>query len=149
MPPHERCGTGQNPRPSKPGSTSIHVDGLPATTAPAATCRWRQFNGRAASAGLEVSARQEGRSGNVKLVVTNRGTATTRLTVSDAYGKDHPKSHALKPGARFTTSVNTRHAGNWYDLSVTSDQDSGFLRRLCGHVETGRASTSDPAIIAG
>ena len=36
----------------------------------------------------------------------------------------------------------------WYDLSVTSDQDDAFLRRLAGHVETGRPSTSDPAIAA-
>jgi phospholipase C len=29
---------------------------------------------------------------------------------------------------------------------VTSAEDAGFLRRTAGHVETGRVSTSDPAI---
>ncbi|SDI20184.1 phosphocholine-specific phospholipase C [Nonomuraea jiangxiensis] len=109
----------------------------------------RQFKGGVGSEGLEVSTRHEGRSGHVKVVVTNHGTAAVRLSVADAYGKDHPKPHALKPGATFTTTVDTQHADNWYDISVTSDQDATFLRRLCGHVETGRAGTSDPAIITG
>jgi phospholipase C len=36
-------------------------------------------------------------------------------------------------------------SNGWYDLSVTADRDGAFLRRFAGHVETGRASTSDPA----
>ncbi|GII56492.1 phospholipase C, phosphocholine-specific [Planotetraspora thailandica] len=109
----------------------------------------RQFKGGADSTDLEVSTRPEGKSGNVKLVVTNQGNSTVRLTVADAYDEHRPKTHVLKPGKEFITSVNTHHANNWYDISVTSDQDDAFLRRLCGHIETGRASTSDPAIITG
>ena len=36
--------------------------------------------------------------------------------------------------------------GHWYDFVVTSDSDSGFYRRLAGHVETGHASVSDPGM---
>jgi phospholipase C len=45
--------------------------------------------------------------------------------------------------------VHPEHSSDWYDVSLVSDQDGTFLRRLAGHVETGRASTSDPAIITG
>jgi phospholipase C len=34
----------------------------------------------------------------------------------------------------------------WYDFSVTSDADPQWLRRAAGHVETGRASRTDPMI---
>ncbi|AMN44985.1 phosphocholine-specific phospholipase C [Rhodoplanes sp. Z2-YC6860] len=41
---------------------------------------------------------------------------------------------------------NLRKTGFWYDFIVTSDSDSDFERRLAGHVETGRASVSDPGM---
>jgi phospholipase C len=43
-----------------------------------------------------------------------------------------------------TAKVKRSHC--WYDLSVVCEQDGTFLRRLAGHIETGRPSTSDPAI---
>ena len=95
----------------------------------------------------EVSACHDGRSGEVRLTLTNPGAATIRLTVADAYGKERA-THVLRPGGRVVDTVNTCRANGWYDISVTSDRDARFLRRLAGHVETGRPSTSDPAIIA-
>jgi phospholipase C len=41
---------------------------------------------------------------------------------------------------------NLSKTGFWYDFIVTTDSDSGFSRRLAGHVETGRASVSDPGM---
>ena len=37
-------------------------------------------------------------------------------------------------------------ADGWYDMSVTVAAESGYLRRLAGHVETGRPSITDPMI---
>jgi len=37
-------------------------------------------------------------------------------------------------------------SGNWYDISLTSDSDPRYLRRLAGHIEDGNPSVSDPAI---
>ncbi|MDH6130399.1 phospholipase C, phosphocholine-specific [Kitasatospora sp. GP82] len=106
----------------------------------------RQFKGSLAGAGPEVSARHDGNSGQVRLVLTNEGTTPIRLTVTNAYGHEHPTSYRLRPNARAVHTAHTERSHGWYDLSVTSDEDSAFLRRLAGHVETGRASTSDPAI---
>jgi phospholipase C len=101
----------------------------------------RQFRG--GLAGPEVSARPEGRSGNLALVLTNSWTTPVRLTLTDAYGR-RSTSRLLRPGARVVEVVDTRRSGNWYDVSIVSDRDPRFLRRLAGHVETGRPSTSDP-----
>lgn len=91
-----------------------------------------------------MSARQDG--GCVELTLTNTGSATVRLTIADAYGR-RSTTRRLRPGARVVERVDTGRSNDWYDVSVTSDQDPKFLRRLAGHVETGRPGTSDPAIL--
>ena len=37
-------------------------------------------------------------------------------------------------------------SGHWYDLSTITSNDARYLRRFAGHVETGAASITDPAI---
>ncbi|WAL68890.1 phospholipase C, phosphocholine-specific [Amycolatopsis cynarae] len=107
----------------------------------------RQFTGSPLGAGPEVTARHDGESGQVRLVLVNNGATTVRLTVTDAYGNERPETRVLRPGTRVTATVRTERTHGWYDLSVRSDGDAAFLRRLAGHVETGRAATSDPAIL--
>jgi phospholipase C len=104
----------------------------------------RRFRG-GAEAGAEVTARHDGAGEQVRLVLTNGGKTTVRLTVEDAYG-GAPATYPLRPGASATHVVAVRGSHGWYDVSVTSDQDEAFLRRLAGHVETGLPSTSDPAL---
>ena len=53
------------------------------------------------------------------------------------------------PGARTVHTAELERSHGWYDLAVATDDDHLFLRRLAGHVETGRPSTSDPAIATG
>jgi phospholipase C len=95
-----------------------------------------------------VTARHDGKGEQVRLVLTNGSKEPVRLTVKDAYGDAHTAIYRLRPGGSATHSVRPRRSSGWYDLSVTSDHDHAFLRRLAGHVETGRPSTSDPAIDA-
>ncbi|MEV4053653.1 phosphocholine-specific phospholipase C [Amycolatopsis sp. NPDC049688] len=104
----------------------------------------RQFRGGGA-AGPEVSVRPDGRSGNLSLVLTNNGPIPVRLTLTDAYGR-RTTTRVLRPGARAVEVVDTRRSGNWYDVAVGSDHDPRFLRRVAGHLENGRPSTSDPNI---
>ncbi|MFF5205800.1 phosphocholine-specific phospholipase C [Streptosporangium sp. NPDC000396] len=93
----------------------------------------------------EVSARYE--NGDIALVLTNRGGAACGVTVTDAYGTGATASYQLQPGASATHRVPLATSHRWYDLSVTSDADATFLRRLAGHVETGQPSMSDPATL--
>ncbi|MDF9816907.1 phospholipase C, phosphocholine-specific [Streptomyces sp. SPB162] len=107
----------------------------------------RQFAGHAGSRGPEVAATHDGRDGHVRLVLSNPGTTTVTLTVKDGYGHERPATYRLRPGARAVHTAHPRRSHDWYDLTVRSDQDGGYLRRLAGHVETGRPGTSDPAIV--
>ncbi|MBO0517499.1 phospholipase domain-containing protein, partial [Streptomyces beijiangensis] len=52
-------------------------------------------------------------------------------------------------GGKVVRTVDLARTQRWYDLTVVSDKDAGFLRRLAGHVENGRPGVSDPAIITG
>ncbi|MDH6577395.1 phospholipase C, phosphocholine-specific [Kitasatospora sp. MAP5-34] len=103
----------------------------------------RQFKGQAP--GPEVTARQDGGGGSLRLVLSNPGSRPVRLTVQDAYGNDRPAHYQLRPGAQAVHAAHPRGSHGWYDLSVSCDQDNGFLRRLAGHLETGRPGLSDPA----
>ncbi|KAF1055901.1 MAG: Non-hemolytic phospholipase C [Burkholderia gladioli] len=85
-------------------------------------------------------------NGNLTLRLSNRGrTPPVRLTVSNAYS-GATRSVELFPGQRLDEYVDLRGSHGWYDLTVSDGTTAGFLRRFAGHVETGRASTSDPAI---
>lgn len=44
-------------------------------------------------------------------------------------------------------TIDLRAGKRWYDVTVTAEGDSGFLRRFAGHVETGEAGVSDPGTV--
>jgi phospholipase C len=102
----------------------------------------RQFRG----AGVDLTARHDARHEEVEVVLANHGSRSARLTVKDAYEGGRTTVIRLRPGQRTTHTVETRRHHGWYDISVTSDLDGHYLRRLAGHVETGDPSTSDPAV---
>jgi phospholipase C len=108
----------------------------------------RLFRGRT-GAGPELTARHDGASGTVRLTLANHGSTTVRLVVTDGYGHEQPAGYRLRPGGQARHTAHPARSNGWYDLAVTCDQDPGFLRKLAGHVETGRASTSDPALGTG
>ncbi|MET9634745.1 phospholipase domain-containing protein, partial [Lentzea sp. NPDC006480] len=100
----------------------------------------REFKGSAAAA--EVTARQSGC--NLVLRFTNAATATRHLKVANAYGGSI--SVTVQPGRTVTRIIELTKSKRWYDISVVSTEDTGYLRRFAGHVETGAPGVSDPAI---
>ncbi|MYZ39231.1 MULTISPECIES: phospholipase C, phosphocholine-specific [unclassified Streptomyces] len=121
----------------------------------------RTFQGSGTTAGPEVTARHEAHEAHghrssgkdsgaarVVLTLTNASKTDRRLTITNAYGG---KSVTVKvpAGGRVVHPVELDGTKRWYDLTVVSDKDKGFLRRLAGHVENGTPGVSDPAIITG
>jgi phospholipase C len=106
----------------------------------------RQISGTGGAQGAEVSAEHDGHSGVLRLRFVNNGTMPVRLTVHDEYGHAADISVRLQPGATAEHTVATSRTDHWYDVSVTSDRDDAYLRRLAGHVETGSISVTDPAL---
>jgi phospholipase C len=81
--------------------------------------------------------------GSLELVITS--SAAARLTLTSAY--DGQQSHVtVRAGSTVTVTAPSAFGTGWYDVSVTSDTDPRYLRRLAGHVETGRPSVSDPSL---
>jgi phospholipase C len=91
----------------------------------------RSFRG----AGVDVTARNDARHGTLRLGLHNPGKRPVRLTAGRA-------SVRLRPGERATHTVETRHG--WYDVTITSDADPAYRRRLAGRVETGEPGPSEP-----
>lgn len=108
----------------------------------------RTFKGDGKKTGPEVTARHDKTAGRVELTLTNPGSTDCHLTVTQAYG-GAGETFPVRAGATVKKSFDLRASKRWYDLSVTSDTDGTFLRRFAGHVETGEAGVSDPAIITG
>ncbi|MFI1968573.1 phospholipase C, phosphocholine-specific [Streptomyces cinnamoneus] len=106
----------------------------------------RAFRGSGTTAGPEVTARHDARTGRVELTMANAGGTACHLTVTCAYG-GRARTFTVPAGGRVVHAVELRSSKRWYDLSVVSDTDGTFLRRFAGHVENGEAGVSDPAIV--
>ncbi|MGW4210832.1 phosphocholine-specific phospholipase C [Lentzea sp. NPDC004789] len=100
----------------------------------------RSFRGGPAAA--EVTARYSGCE--LVLRFTNAANAVRHLKVTNAYGGTFTVT--VRPGSTVTRTIDLTASKRWYDVSVVSAEDSGWLRRFAGHVETGAPGVSDPAI---
>ncbi|MEV7384540.1 phosphocholine-specific phospholipase C [Streptomyces sp. NPDC091215] len=104
----------------------------------------RTFQGPGKVAGPEVTARPVG--DDIELTLSNKGSGTVKLTLANGYG-GKPCTVTVRAGATVKHTVDLAHSRRWYDVTVTSDADKTFVRRIAGHVENGRPGVSDPAII--
>jgi phospholipase C len=105
----------------------------------------RQFRG-GPSETLEVTQSYDAAAQSLRIVLRNHGTAPLAVAAANAYAAGAAHALTLAPGATVMDSWPIAKANHWYDISVTVAQDPGFLRRLAGHIETGRPSRSDPAL---
>ena len=112
----------------------------------------REFKGDLALAGVgkaqpEVEASYDAVDDRIVLRLRNTGSASCILAVKpNRYCSAAARTHVLGSGASVDDAWSIAGAGHWYDLSITCNADAGYLRRLAGHIETGLASVSDPAI---
>ncbi|MEU4170132.1 phosphocholine-specific phospholipase C [Streptomyces sp. NPDC026665] len=104
----------------------------------------RVFKGANRTAGAEVTARHTGC--DVELTLVNKGAATATLRLTNGYGGPS-RALRVRAGETVKHTVDLAASKCWYDLTVTVDGQTGFLRRFAGHVENGRPGVSDPALI--
>ena len=103
---------------------------------------YREFAGQ----GPDITAEPAGE--NLRLAISNSSRSAVRLTLTSAYDGKHSEV-TVPPRSTVPVIVPTVFGSGWYDVSVTADSGgaaSGYLRRLAGHIETGRPSISDPAL---
>ena len=71
--------------------------------------------------------------------------ATAQVTITDAYTNEKTV-HKLHPGQPLALHWSLVKTYGWYDLTLEVDSDPSFQQRIAGHIETGKDSTTDPAI---
>lgn len=113
----------------------------------------RHFTGNArrvaaaAQPNPEVLAEHLPNSGELRLTLRNTGTgACTFSLVANKYYPATPTSHAVPAKSETTVTLPLSASAHWYDYSLKVTGNTGYSRRLAGHVETGAHSFSDPAI---
>ena len=94
---------------------------------------------------LDVEARYEGEEPAIALEITNLARQACTVSISSGYGGE-TITHDLRAGQSFHERFELGRSFGWYDLTIVTDTDPGFLRRLAGHLENGRDSVSDPAL---
>jgi phospholipase C len=108
----------------------------------------RYFKGSVSSsaAALDVFSQylKEGH-GAIDLNITNVGANRAEVSVMDAYTGDSSQRF-LQPRQTLEAKSVLNQTSGWYDWIITVAGDPTFEYRLAGHVETGKDSTSDPAL---
>ncbi len=84
---------------------------------------------------VETSSVIDAATRTIEIVVVNTGGEPADVTISPlAYGG---AARTLRLAAGETARVPWRAATGWYDLWITVAGDTGFARRLMGHIENG------------
>ena len=96
--------------------------------------------------GLEADCRYVPVRETLEVVVRNEGAAPMLARIANAYAPGDDRVRRLAPGAEMVEAWSIAPMAHWYDVSVTAAEAPGRLRRLAGHIETGRPSHSDPAL---
>jgi phospholipase C len=94
----------------------------------------------------EIAEGYDVANGNLQLRLENIGSARCQFRIVNAYDPDNVIQHLVRGGDNEQLYLDLRNAHGWYDLAITVDTDAAFVRRLAGHVETGKSSMSDPAL---
>jgi phospholipase C len=109
---------------------------------------FRHFAGSAATA-LRVEVHSDHDSGGLRLKLTAPGDRHGRgrdrpviVNVADAYGRDR----RIAVGRAAELTFDTRHAGGWYDIALTTQSDASFAYQLAGRLESAARLTSDPQL---
>jgi phospholipase C len=107
----------------------------------------RTFKGSIAAGGarLDVQSAYDAATQRITLTISNPGPHATAIDVLNDYD-DKTISEHLDAGASVSRRWSLARFDGWYDFLITMAGDAGFEYELAGHLETGKDSTSDPAM---
>jgi phospholipase C len=96
-------------------------------------------------ANLVVRVDYRGQRAGIVLELANTGNSALKVSIVDTY-KNEQTARSLQGGDDTTVQWPLDDSYGWYDLTVKVDQDASFERRIAGHVESGKASMTDPLL---
>jgi phospholipase C len=92
---------------------------------------------------LEVQLRPDPNHRSIRVLMKNKGTLACLATVNNAYSSVAVRQ-SVAPDTTIESVCELNASNGWYDISVTHDTSTSYLRRFAGHLENGKPSTSDP-----
>ncbi|WP_115717369.1 phosphocholine-specific phospholipase C [Gallaecimonas mangrovi] len=103
----------------------------------------RQFAGHPADK-MQAELNQRSQD-SLELVLANHGNTLLEARLENRY-RHQEQRLKLSPGQRKTLTIAIDQDAHWYDLALSLPAKPHFARRWRGHIETGKASYSDPAL---
>jgi phospholipase C len=82
----------------------------------------------------------------LELVLKNTDTQPLSIEITDHAYKSGNHSKVLNVNASSKLVLDLSKSFGWYDFSVKIKGNQVFEQRFAGHVETGQASFTDPAM---
>ena len=110
---------------------------------------YRAFAGARQGGAVEMQLRWDRPRESLRATLSNHGSEPVRARLTNGYVAGEPQVFSLKAGESVSVPVDVGGSDHWYDLALAVEGQEGFVRRFCGHVETGRPSRSDPGIGRG
>ncbi len=106
--------------------------------------RYWQGSAKAATVMPETQIAYDASSGSVQLTMSNAGSSACTMTVSNGYNAEDVRIYSVPAGGSVKDSWDLSASSNWYDLKASVAGLSNWARRLCGHLENGLPSTTEP-----
>ncbi|WAC14018.1 phosphocholine-specific phospholipase C [Dyadobacter pollutisoli] len=108
---------------------------------------FRKFSGNRKNQEPEISVGYDHKKGMLMLELQNPGKVSVQVTIhSNVYDHGGPWTFQLTSRGKAKKEWPLATSGNWYDFSVKTSEENGFMRRVAGRVETGKPGISDPAV---
>lgn len=96
---------------------------------------------------LEVEVCYDTTKGDVYVKLVNNAKAIANYTItSNAYFDDATWTGTVQANSQTQQYWSLESSSHWYDFTVRVKGLPSYSRRFAGHVETGKASISDPAL---
>lgn len=113
---------------------------------------YRRFNGDKNDPLLKIKCLHQKRgilknrvSGNILVEIENKSNQYYTLNVIDnSYKSNLVKTILIAPKGEIDFVLNLENNHNWYDFTITVNENSVFSKQYAGHVETGKDSMTDP-----
>jgi len=83
-------------------------------------------------------------SGNVIVTITNHSKQLQELQIKDISYKTGNKTLKVSANSKASLILDLTKSYNWYDFSVNSAGNTGFIERFAGRVENGTITKTDP-----
>lgn len=112
---------------------------------------FRKFLGNANEPSLTAILKNETAAGgkptgHAVLEIVNNSSARQTIRIKDISYGHKEKTVMLLPKEKKQVTVQAADTAGWYDVLLTIQNANGYAQQFAGKIETGRATTTDPAM---